>query len=169
MSRKDRAPMKQAERVGTLLKQVLGDKGMDDRLSRYQAWLIWDKVVGEQIANRARPLRFRQGVLEVQVDHPVWMQQLQMLKPKILEKLNQQLPNADITDIYLRKAPTPIARRKQPTEPETPIWQKVELSEEEKQQIEKQLEVIDNQELRAEMRRFFTLQKRLDKGRKESD
>jgi hypothetical protein len=169
MSRQDRAPMKQAEQVGKLLKQVLGDKGMDDRLSRYQAWLIWDKVVGEQIAQRARPLRFRQGVLEVQVDHPVWMQQLQMLKPKILEKLNQQLPNADITDIYLRKAPTPYAKRETTPEPEPPKWQQIELTEEEKQQIEKQLETLDNPELRAEMRRFFSLQKRLDKGREEEN
>ncbi|MCK4691898.1 MAG: DUF721 domain-containing protein, partial [Desulfuromonadales bacterium] len=81
MNRRERPPMKQAAKVANLLKQVLGDKGLEDRLSRYQTWLIWDKLVGEQIALRARPLRFRQGVLEVQVDHPVWMQQLQMLKP----------------------------------------------------------------------------------------
>ena len=168
MSRKDRAPMKKAERVGKLLKQVLGDKGMDDRLNRYQAWLIWDKIVGEQIANRARPLRFRQGVLEVQVDHPVWMQQLQMLKPKILEKLNHQLPNADISDIYLRKSPTPLARPQKQVEPETPKWQHIELTEAEMAQIEKQLEPLGDSELRAEMRRLFTLQKRLDKGRKET-
>ncbi len=161
--------MQQAEQVGKLLKQVLGDKGMDDRLSRYQAWLVWDKIVGEQIANRARPLRFRKGVLEVQVDHPVWMQQLQMLKPKILEKLNQQLPNADITDIYLRKAPTPTSNRQPPPEPEPPKWQEAQLTEEEKQQIEEQLKPLKDSELRAEMRRLFTLQKRLDKGRKETD
>jgi hypothetical protein len=165
MSRKDRAPMKQAERVGALLKQVLGDKGMDDRLSRYQAWLVWDKVVGEQIANRARPLRFRKGVLEVQVDHPVWMQQLQMLKPKILEKLNHQLPNADITDIYLRRAPTPYANNKQVSEPEPPKWQETQLTEAEQQQIEKQFDSIQDSELREEMQRLACLQKRLNKGR----
>lgn len=165
MSRRDRAPMKQAERVGSVLKQVLGDKGMNDRLSRYQAWLVWDKVVGEQIANRARPLRFRKGVLEVQVDHPVWMQQLQMLKPKILEKLNHQLPNADITDIYLRKAPTPYANNKTVAEPEPPKWQEAQLTEAEQQQIEKQFDSIQDPELREEMQRLACLQKRLNKGR----
>ncbi|NOY12661.1 MAG: DUF721 domain-containing protein [Deltaproteobacteria bacterium] len=159
--------MQQAQRVGTLLKQVLGERGIDDRLSRYQAWLIWDKLVGEQIARRARPLRFRQGVLEVQVDHPVWMQQLQMLKPQILAKLHQQLPDADITDIYLRKAPTPTARREQKTEAEPPAWQRAQLTEKEKQQIEEQLAPLADPELRAEMRRLFTLQMRLNKGRKE--
>ena len=162
-----RPPMRQAERVSGLLKQVLGEQGLDDRLARYQAWLIWDKIVGEQIARRARPLRFRQGVLEVQVDHPVWMQQLQMLKPQILDKLNRQLPNADISDIYLRKAPTPFAaQEKRLAEQPPPRWQLAQLSPEEEQQIEEQLKSLEDPDLRDEMRRLFTLQKRLDKGRK---
>lgn len=169
MSLKKRAPMKQAERVGPLLKQVLGERGMEERLSRYQAWLVWDKLVGEQIARRARPLRFRQGVLEVQVDHPVWMQQLQMLKPQILAKLHQQLPDADITDIYLRKAPNPTGPKQPPAKPEPPKWQQAQLTEEEQQQIDRQLETIDNQELRDEMRRLYCLQKRLNKGRQEDN
>lgn len=167
MKHNKRPPMKQAERVGSLLKQILGEQGLDDRLSRYQAWLIWDKVVGDQIAKRARPLRFRQRILEVQVDHPVWMQQLQMLKPQILEKLNRQLPNANIEDIYLRKAPTPhAASERQQATAEPPRWQLAQLTPDEKQQIEKQLEILQDPELRDEMRRLFTLQKRLDKGRK---
>ncbi len=162
-----RPPMKKAEQVGALLKQVLGNQGLGDQLSRYQAWLVWDQLVGEQIARRARPLRLRQNVLEVQVDHPVWMQQLQMLKPKILEKINQQIPNAGITDIYLRKSNTPLAGNKlqaqKPDQP--PEWKNIELSAAEKQQIETEISALDNQELRDEMRQLFTLQKKLDKTR----
>jgi len=95
--------MKKAERVSSLLKQILGQPGFGEQITRHQAWLVWDQLVGEQIAARARPLKLRKGVLEVQVDHPVWMQQLQMLKPKILEKINAKIPNAGITDIYLRQ------------------------------------------------------------------
>ncbi|HEY5673046.1 MAG TPA: DUF721 domain-containing protein [Malonomonas sp.] len=162
-----RPPQKKAEKVGALLKQVLGSQGLSDQLSRYQAWLVWDQLVGEQIARRARPLRLRQSVLEVQVDHPVWMQQLQMLKPKILEKINQQLPNAGITDIYLRKSNSPMAaNRPQAQEPDQPPkWKSIELTPAEKQQIETELEELNNPELKDEMRRLFTLQKQLDKGR----
>jgi len=161
----DRPPMKQAEQVGSLLKQLLSDQGLGERLSRYQAWLIWDKLVGEQIANRARPLRLRQGVLEVQVDHPVWMQQLQLLKPKILEKLNQQVPNAGITNIYLRKAKSipPKTAASPPTAPAK--WKQIELSATERQLIDERLEGIKDPELRQELKRLFTLQKQLDKDR----
>ena len=169
MSSSKRAPMKKAERVGPLLKKVLGERGMDDRLNRYQAWLIWDQVVGKQIAERARPLRFRQGTLEVQVDHPVWMQQLQMMKTQILQKLNQQLPNANITDLFLRKAPTPYSNKNR-RQPEPPA-QKPELAElttEEQQEINAMFTTLDDAELQAEMRRVATLQKRLNKGRPEN-
>ena len=166
MKRPARPPMRQAESVGLLLNQVLGNQGLADRLSRYQAWLIWDKLVGEQIANRARPLRFRQGILEVQVDHPVWMQQLQLLKPKILEKLNQQLPNAGITDIFLRKAkmlpPKPAAA----ATAATPVrWKEIRLSAVEEKEIEAGVREVQDPDLRRELKRLFTLQKQLDKER----
>jgi len=162
-----RPTMKKAEKVSSLLKTVLGDQGLKEQLSRYQAWLVWDQLVGEQIAQRARPLRLRQNVLEVQVDHPVWMQQLQMLKPKILEKINQQIPNAGITDIYLRKSNTPLRTNSPQAKPpeQSQQWKKIELSVAEKQQIETEIGKLEDQELRHEMRRIFTLQKQLDKGR----
>ena len=162
-----RPAMKYAERVGSLLKQLLNEPGIGEQITRHQAWLIWDKLVGEQIAARARPLKLRKGVLEVQVDHPVWMQQLQLMKPQILAKINAKIPNAGITDIYLRQSRgnqgyQPLKSKKS-TEP--PAWMRRELSAEDKETIEMELSNINNPELKDEMRRFFTLQKQLDKER----
>ena len=167
MNRRDRAPMKKAERISSLLRQLLGQPGIGEQITRHQAWLVWDQVVGEQIAARARPLRLRQGILEVQVDHPVWMQQLQMLKPKILEKINTKIPSSGITDIYLRKTNSSNTNRRLQIRktPGPPSWTKIELTDTEKKLIEKGLEQIDNPELQRELRRFFTLQKQLDKNR----
>jgi len=162
-----RPPMKYAERVGSLLKQILAQPGFGEQITRHQAWLVWDKLVGKQIASRARPLRLRKGVLEVQVDHPVWMQQLQLMKPQILEKIAAQIPNAGITDIYLRQTrnnqeyrPTRTGKSSEP-----PAWKKIELTAEEKDRIEAELAGIENRELKDEMRRLFTMQKQLDKER----
>ncbi len=167
MKRNERAPMKNAERVGSLLKQILGQPGFGEQITRHQAWLVWDQLVGEQIAARARPLRLRKGVLEVQVDHPVWMQQLQLMKPQILEKITAKIPNAGITDIYLRQTRNPQTYKKNRNRKstESPPWTKVELSDVEKEFIEEKLATVKNPDLKDEMRRLFTRQKQLDKER----
>jgi hypothetical protein len=167
MNHRDRPPMKKAEKVSSLLKQMLEQPGIGEQITRHQAWLIWDQLVGEQIAARARPLKLRKGVLEVQVDHPVWMQQLQMLKPKILEKINAKIPNAGITDIYLRQTRSAQTykpqKNHQPAEP--PSWTKIELTDAEKESIEEGLSPVENSELKHEMRKLFIRQKQLDKDR----
>jgi len=167
MKRSDRPPMKQAERVGSLIKQILGQPGFGEQITRHQAWLVWDQLVGEQIAARARPLKLRKGVLEVQVDHPVWMQQLQMMKPQILEKINAKIPNAGITNIYLRQ--TRGSQTHQPLKtqqtPEPPSWTKIKLTDAEKESIEEELFPVKNSELKQQMRELFTRQKQLDKVR----
>lgn len=159
MKKIERPPMKRAERVGHLIKQMFGQSELGRQLSRHQAWLIWDQLVGEQIAARARPLKLRQGVLEVQVDHPVWMQQLQMLKPQILKKLAAQAPEAGITDIFLRQSRGPVpGRPKKPQQAAPPPWLKVELTPAEKENIEKELAAVNNPELKNELRTLFTRQ-----------
>ncbi len=162
-----RPPMKYAERVSSLLKQLLDRPGLGEQITRHQAWLILDKLVGEQIAARARPLRLRKGVLEVQVDHPVWMQQLQMMKPQILEKIAEKIPNAGITDIYLRQSHNmqgfnPVKKR--PT-PEPPAWTQVQLSAAELARIDAELAGLENRELRAELKNLRIRQKQLEKSR----
>ncbi len=166
MKRTDRPPMKRAEKVGSLLKQLLGQPGLGEQLTRHQAWLIWDQLVGKQIAAHARPLKLRKGVLEVQVDHPVWMQQLQLLKPQILQKITAQIPNAGITDIYLRQ--TRNCQSYQPrdkTKQEPPEWTQNKLSATEKEAIESELKNLDNPAVKNELRKLFTRQKLLNKGR----
>lgn len=157
MKRDRRPPMKQAERAGTLLHQMLNQSDLGHQLSRHQAWLIWDKLVGKQIAMRARPLRLRKGILEVQVDHPVWMQQLQMLKPQILKRLAEMAPNAGIEDIFLRQTSKSVKTTPPKAKPsiEPPGWLKEELSAEEKSAIDKALKDIKDPELKAEMSRLY--------------
>ncbi len=167
--RNERPRMKQARRVGSLLEELYTQPGIGEQLNRHQAWLIWDKLVGEQIAARARPLRLRNDILEVQVDHPVWMQQLQMLKPQILKKLNEQLPNIGITDIYLRQTSgTPAPRPAPKISNEPPGWTRISLSDDELRHIDSELESIKDENLRNQLRALRIKQLKLDKDRNRS-
>jgi len=166
MSNSKRPRLKQAQSVNSLLKEMLGKPGLGEQISRHQAWLVWDKIVGDQIAARARPLRLRKGVLEIAVDHPVWMQQLQMMKTQILAKIQEQVPKAGITDLYLRKAGHSTATAQVGKAPQkSPPIEDIKLSNAERSHIDHLVERIENPELQQELRRLFCLQAKLHRKR----
>ena len=162
MKRPLRPRMRQAVRAGDLVEQLLKGLGLDQRVQQYRALVIWEDVVGPQIAARTRPVRIRDGVLEVNVDQPTWMQQLQLMKPKILARLNAELGEAGIRELYLKRGKI-NARADQKTEP-APAWRSVELSENERQEITGLLSAIADPELRLQMERFLLKQARLLKA-----
>lgn len=112
--------------AGSVLDSLTRTMGVHERLEPYRAWKVWAEVVGPQTAQHAHPFRLRAGILEVRVDHPVWMQQLQLLKPRILERLNSAIAPAVLSDIHLRHGqpdipapiPVPPERKSVPLTPE---------------------------------------------------
>ena len=79
------------ESVGDLVGKVLGDLGLDGVALAHRIGAQWEEIVGAQVAAHCRPLGMRGTVLELEVDSPVWSQQLQLRKPEILAKLAAQL------------------------------------------------------------------------------
>jgi hypothetical protein len=153
--------MKRPAVASALVSDILKKRGIAERMEDYRAWLVWDQVVGPQIAARARPLRLREGVLEVRVDQPVWMQQLQLMKPQILTRLAKRLGRDTIRDIYLRRG-----RIEPPPLPPTPAAPLPDLTEEEKAAVEAAVAHVSDPELRGRLLALFTRQARLDKSRR---
>ncbi len=154
--------------VGAVIGKLFQQRGMEDKMRRYRAWKLWDKVVGPQIAARARPSRMRDNTLEVWVDHAVWMQQLQLMKPKILARLNTALGEDLIQDIYLRRG-----RPRQDNAPvaiETPVlrWQQTQLSTAEEEQVSRAVAPLADVELRQVMQQLFRHQAQVNKARQEA-
>jgi predicted nucleic acid-binding Zn ribbon protein len=75
--------------VGDVVGQVLGDLGLSGVAKAHRIGAQWEKVVGAQVAAHCRPLGLRGDVLEVEVDSPVWSQQLQLRKPELLAALER--------------------------------------------------------------------------------
>ena len=163
MIRRKRPPMRQAAQAGELLEKLLHNFGLDKRLQQYRALIIWDEVVGPQIDAHARPSKIRGSVLEVCVDQPAWMQQLQLMKPQILKKLNEQLGEAEIKEIFLKRGKVPPPMEEEAPVP--PAWKSVHLDLEERKQIDEVLTAIDDPELRTRLERMLSKQARLLKTR----
>lgn len=166
MSRQKRPAMKKAAAAGALLAELLQQAGLADKLHAYESWRVWDEVVGPQIAAHARPARIRDGVLEVRVDQAVWMQQLQLLKPKILIRLNERLGGEPIADIFWRRGRLEERPAATPTGNERP-WLERTLDEAEQARIEAAVAPLADDELRARLRAILVRQAKLGKVRTE--
>jgi predicted nucleic acid-binding Zn ribbon protein len=57
----------------------------------------WPDVVGAAIAAEAEPVSERAGVLTVSCSAAVWAQELDLMAPAILERLNEHLPAGQIS------------------------------------------------------------------------
>ena len=143
----------------SVLGDLLGEMGISDKLEQHRVWQIWEQAVGQQIAGFAAPAKIRDNVLEVKVASAVWMQQLQLLKPRLLKQINAHLGSVPIRDLYLRRGDV-NSGQKEEVPPTPPLPQ---LDNEERQQIHDIIGSIKDSEVRTALERLLSKQKRLDK------
>lgn len=164
MNRHRRPPMRKAATAGALLGQFLEQSGLAVKLHAYEALLVWDEVVGPQITVHTQPTKIRDGILEVRVDQAVWMQQLQLMKPKILTRLNERLGGEVIKDIFWRRGKVEqrgaasAERERRPPPP---------LPAEQMARIQAIVAPLMDCELRRELQQLLIRQAQLDQARRD--
>lgn len=65
---------------------------------------IWERVLGPAIAASARPSSEREGVLTVTCDAAVWAQELDLMGPELIERLNKELDADTLRRLRCRSA-----------------------------------------------------------------
>ncbi len=91
MTRYRRSP----RRIGVALDQVRNDWAPETLLADIQR--VWPTVVGAAIAGEAAPTAERGGVLTVSCSASVWAQELDLMGPNILARLNEALHGAELS------------------------------------------------------------------------
>ncbi|MCD5383697.1 DUF721 domain-containing protein [candidate division WOR-3 bacterium] len=94
--------MSQLFSIKDVLPKVLSSLGIKEGVERRKAILVWDKVVGREIRTHTKPRYVRGKKIWVDVDDPIWIQQLSFLKPKILKKLNREIGGEHIVDLIFK-------------------------------------------------------------------
>ena len=100
--RKQRAKF---EHIGNILTDVLKTYRRETNADLVQVWQLWDTVVGDVIAQNARPAAFKGKILLVHVSSSTWIHQLQFLKEEMMVKLNTALGKSAINDIKFKIGP----------------------------------------------------------------
>jgi predicted nucleic acid-binding Zn ribbon protein len=75
--------------LSTALEGVARDVAPDTLLARVQA--VWGGVAGERLGRAAAPVSERDGVVTVACESGVWAQELELLAPDLLERLEAAL------------------------------------------------------------------------------
>jgi hypothetical protein len=136
--------------IGSILESTLKGLELDSQVKAYSIWGAWKEIVGESVALQTRPRAIRNRILFVDVSHPTWSQQLQFLKPKLLEKLNGFLGEPLLRDIrfHLGKMTPSLS----PPSTQDEDWQEEELDDETLKRMEPLLQTIKDADVRASLR-----------------
>jgi len=92
----------QFEHIGNVINRVVRDyrKAPDGELS--QIWDLWEGVVGEVVAENARPAAFKGKLLLVHVISSPWLQELRFIKEDIIDQLNNAFGRELVKEIKFK-------------------------------------------------------------------
>ncbi len=68
-------------------------------------WSLWEKAVGDVIAENARPYAVKGRFLMVNVTSSTWMHHLQFLKNDMIKAINGAMGKTAIKDIIFKIGP----------------------------------------------------------------
>jgi predicted nucleic acid-binding Zn ribbon protein len=91
--------------IGSIIDDVLKTYRHEFDGELIRVWHVWNSVVGDAIAQNAKPAAFRGKILIIHVTSSTWIHQLQFLKGEMIVKLNDALGKALIEDLKFRIGP----------------------------------------------------------------
>jgi hypothetical protein len=94
--------MKKPQPIRSVLETTIKSLEIDVPLKTYSILGAWNEIVGESVAAHSQPRTIRNRILFIDVVHPTWIQQLQFLKPTLLEKINTFLGEPLIQDVRFK-------------------------------------------------------------------
>jgi len=97
--------------LGRTARDLARNRGWSPKIAEGMVFAEWPAVVGEQIAEHARPTALRDGVLSVTAESTAWATQLRMVQTQLLAKIAAAVGDGVVTALKI-------------TGPAAPSWRK---------------------------------------------
>lgn len=91
--------MRSPEAITGILDGILKQKGLTKKIQQYSVFEVWQEIVGPTLAKETTPRKMQGQTLVVQARNAAWAQELSFMKPMILKKIKEFVPDAEICDI----------------------------------------------------------------------
>jgi len=98
----DRKERREPQRMGDVVAQLMARRGYARVLAQSQYEVVWQEIVGSDIARQTRLGQVHRSVLNVFVQHSVLMQELTFRKLEIVKKLQAALGAQAPKDLRFR-------------------------------------------------------------------
>ena len=141
--------------IKSILEDVFRKKNLESKLKDYHIFDIWADVVGPRVARHTQPKRLQNHVLWVVVDTTVWTQQLTFLEGKIRSRLNEALGVPTVEKIRFQLGELVPVSNQESEGPSPPEWRKATLEKSVKENIEKEVAVLKDEELKKRLEALF--------------
>ena len=159
--------IKRPRSLRELLEEFFSQSGLSRRIQEEKILDIWEEVVGEAVAARTEPICVKNRILQVKVESSVWMQQLQFMKGLIIQKLHDRLGDHPLQDLRFLLGEIERAEKwgekRSEANPENPV----ELSDADRERIEKEVAAIQDPEMRNILTRVYGKGLKTEKAAKE--
>jgi predicted nucleic acid-binding Zn ribbon protein len=80
-------------------RELTGDLGWDASLAEAKMFVEWPFLVGEGVADHAKPVAIQDGQLVIQALSSAWATQLRLMRHELLVVLAEKLPDVPIDSI----------------------------------------------------------------------
>ena len=152
---KKRPAQPKLQKLGDVLQRVLKERNILLTSEKRRLQEVWLKAVGSRIATQTSPDRLQKGSLFVKVSNSAWMQQLHFLKEEMIEKINRQMGDQSVKNIFFSIGEVlPSARTDQ--DPAVFYPESFPLKGRDKKLIEQSIASVSDQELKEILKRVMT-------------
>jgi predicted nucleic acid-binding Zn ribbon protein len=91
-------------KAGDVLRDFLKQRGWPTEDPYAALFRGWEEIAGRELGSRSRVVEVEDGVIVVEVDHPGWLQMLQLRKRSLLQAARAAVPGGRIEDLRGRLA-----------------------------------------------------------------
>ncbi len=157
--------MKNPQSIQSILEKTFKTLEIDVPMKTYSILGAWNQIVGESVAGHSQPRSIRNQILFIDVAHPTWMQQLQFLKPTLLNQVNAFLGEPLIQDIRFKlgKVSSPL-----PAPAQTLSMEDESLDQRTLRRIENLVQEIDDEDVQKSLREVLIKGAKLKRFRSKS-
>lgn len=91
--------MNNFEKIGKTIEKILINYGIDKKVKESEIIVFWEEVTGKKIAEKTTPLKVIDGKLFIKVSNPSWRNELMLVRPKIIKKINSRIGSQILKEI----------------------------------------------------------------------